>query len=508
MYFIEKSDIGDFQNRVIVAMFLDCYKGEIKFHHYVDKFHFVGSISRTPAYSSKLISGDPNPDPSKLQDIYIFNVPPIEEGVKDQGTVYKYAGSHSSRPFTFVTLSSDFIKDYKLFIANPYRFLCEKFGSKDWLKDYPELFQIKPKEKEKKETELPEEIKEPEDMLHYKYKAAPYCDKDLFAKHSGETEAEDVVEIDRFITSLKGTLAFTRPEWLNDPFDCDCEIPIFELFPLLLMSAKSNTIYTGPGSLFSMPNADIKDWWDSLSDEDKQTVIDAFDELADKISQDPESNKEKLDDRFPEDLTKLLSLLNKLKFGQEKSITPSQLRQLVLRYSEIRFNLTNIKDEFRVLSLAGVYNDILMWGYYGNGGKGACLSHRMTDLKHGITNSENAKDAQASICIYGKVAYEKEKPSYTPSQGKGVDNILDYVVESVFTKYEGWKHEGEFRYILMGGNVKDSQAICVDSIVQNCYLGVKAKDTALFNLFDSAGWPIRADQIKRLSKHDKEYRIV
>ena len=175
----------------------------------------------------------------------------------------------------------------------------------------------------------------------------------------------------------------------------------------------------------------------------------------------------------------------------------------------MRNRLVNLKNEFRILSLAHSEKDILMWGYYGNSGQGVCLRHKQNDIRNGIIKSKDAKKYHADFCIYGEMNYTAEKPKFNPTSGVGVDGILEYIIECVFTKYNIWEHEKEYRYVLMGRDVKDSGAICIKSNLEHRFMGVKYNDVQLYKEMDRTNtWPDRNKDVDYLVKHSTKYELI
>ena len=108
-----------------------------------------------------------------------------------------------------------------------------------------------------------------------------------------------------------------------------------------------------------------------------------------------------------------------------------------------------------------------------------------------------------------KIVHEKKKPIYNDKSGVwDVRNIMSFVVDCVFTKFEAWEHENEFRYVLLGGDTRKTNVICVKSALNKCYFGVNAEKVALYKKLEkNPGWPITKDKMVQLKKHDTEYRI-
>ena len=50
------------------------------------------------------------------------------------------------------------------------------------------------------------------------------------------------------------------------------------------------------------------------------------------------------------------------------------------------------------------------------------------------------------------------------------DNVFEYVMRCIFTKYSGWKHENEYRYVLME-KVFNQDYIAINSTIQEYNMG-------------------------------------
>ena len=151
-----------------------------------------------------------------------------------------------------------------------------------------------------------------------------------------------------------------------------------------------------------------------------------------------------------------------------------------------------------------------MWGYYGDCSKGVCLNHKKEDLHNGINKSKAVESSGACLCIYGHIDYKKEKPIYFSKSGElTMKNILSFVVKCVFTKYEDWEHENEIRYVLLGGNVRNQDVICVDSILNKCFFGVNSEDVDIYRRLDlEKKWPVSRHRMVHLEKHPTKYEII
>ena len=472
MFFINKDNIIDFQNRCVIALFLD-FHADVIFEEYVEKNHFKGRLL-----------GD-----NQIEDIYLFYVPQFVEGKEDRGIVYKYRGAKTKRKFRYIAISNEYIEEYVEFKNNPYDYICQFFIQKKWDKKYNKLLVSD-------SIKIDVNSKE-SDLLLVKYKSDPanLTEKD-YRKLLDEKEAMPD-RLKYFMNALDGELAFTKPEWLNDPFDCDCEIPIMDIFPSMLRGAMLATRYNADATS-AIDEHKLLNWWDGVLPEIKKEIISDFDNLAFL----PKDDVVKYENKARNIIEELYKNYQNMNIGVEKS------NLILQRYCSMRNRLVNLKNEFRILSLAHSEKDILMWGYYGNSGQGVCLRHKQNDIRNGIIESEDAKTFHADFCIYGNMDYSSQKPTFNPTSGVGVDGILEYIIKCVFTKYEIWEHEKEYRYVLIGRDVKDSGAICIKSNIEHRFMGVKYDDVRLYKEMDRRkAWPDGNKNVDYLMKHSTEYKL-
>lgn len=122
-----------------------------------------------------------------------------------------------------------------------------------------------------------------------------------------------------------------------------------------------------------------------------------------------------------------------------------------------------LKDRFRVLCTTDRYNNILMWSYYGEDHKGFCYSYKKSEILSQLNKY------YSGICFYGYVKYDENRPKYKHVKREleelsGVKHILD----CIFTKYERWAHEEEFRFIIV---YNDKDYYTIKTEIHNIYEG-------------------------------------
>lgn len=103
-----------------------------------------------------------------------------------------------------------------------------------------------------------------------------------------------------------------------------------------------------------------------------------------------------------------------------------------------------LKDKFRVLCTTDRHDNILMWSYYGEDHKGFCYSYRKSEILSSLSEKYNG------ICFYGYVKYEPKRPKYKHIKRELEDlSNIKHLLNCLFTKYENWRHEEEFRFIIV-----------------------------------------------------------
>lgn len=111
-------------------------------------------------------------------------------------------------------------------------------------------------------------------------------------------------------------------------------------------------------------------------------------------------------------------------------------------------NNIDMRDKFRVLCLTHQYDNILMWSYYSQSHKGYCFQFSYNDLIDEISNIK-----VSGLCIYGKVNYNKKRPPQKSKVNYFSFTDLKFYINAIFTKYLEWKHEKEFRFVIVSQNL-------------------------------------------------------
>jgi len=369
----------------------------------------------------------------------LFNTPASGKS----GIVYRAVNNKIKENFKYFMFENGFLKEYKSFVDNPFEYIKYNFHEKEWERKHSSLFISKP----------------PKVKDLYKYKSNPIN--------------EDEESMNLFHDFIQGKLTFVNPIGVNDPFDCDCEIPIADTLQLLLYKAILKTKY----GTMSAPKVSL------------ELITNAINSIL-KENQD-------IDNVSDWEIQKILYTIYNKDEKKEKKVNDEKINLIVDYYRSMVNQVFNLKNEFRILCMANNPKDILMWGYYGNSGKGICCQHYGADIEKAISERKD------KICIYGKVKYpdSNQKPQLPLSTADMADNIFQFIVEYTFTKYERWKHEDEFRYVLIGEKFI-SDYITIDSKVEKYYLGCKNDEVELYKKISWTKNPYK------LQKHPKEYELI
>lgn len=430
VFFIDKDDAIEFQNRCVIAIFLDTHP-HIRFVKYIDINIFWGIIDDIETV------------------IYLFDTPKTGSQV---GCVFRSRNRRVSKPIhQYMLFSKRFLDEYTEYRDNVYEYIMGHFFS-CWKKYFGGLFISK----------------EPEREMSFKYKKCVV---------EGKDDREYTAQLGLYFKDfLDGSLVFSNPKTFNDPFDCDCDLPDLNSKINLLWNAFNSLKYSGRGST-SVKKEDVE----NILIEEEQ-VDNEKDNIKNIICRIIEMGKK--DDRT----------------DKSKLTTPETIEAIEEFYRRMLYQVHNLKERFRVFCTGDKPDDILMWGYYCDGGNGVCCKYDRRDIVNSILSERSD-----CICVYGNVDYQDNKPQYNYITDDLADNVFEYVMRCVFTKYSGWKHENEFRYVLME-RMFNCDYIAVNSPVQEYYLGCKMDSDSMLltkNYLVSKGV-----SIKVLEKSPDMYKLI
>ena len=159
---------------------------------------------------------------------------------------------------------------------------------------------------------------------------------------------------------------------------------------------------------------------------------------------------------------------------------------------EFKFVVFNYKDEFRVLCLTPIMDNIPMWGYYANSHDGVCVGHTLSDYISVTKNNYNG------LIIYGDINYSPIRPKYIVFHYM-LNNIylIVQIIKNCFTKYIGWEEEKEFRILT---SINGFSQNLINSTQGNDYINLKGTTAELYlgvNYTSNYVLPPFAKQLKK-----------
>ena len=163
-------------------------------------------------------------------------------------------------------------------------------------------------------------------------------------------------------------------------------------------------------------------------------------------------------------------------------------------------NSIDISDMFRVLCLTKDCRNILMWSYYASNHSGYCFGFDLNDIIKSVE-----KQKINGICIIGPVKYKKNRPDIVIKKNKFFfSDIKDYI-DVTFTKYKEWKHEKEYRMVMISDDFRMNKEyakeyISIQAPVKEYIYGCKStKSIKGIN---------KIIKEKRLCKDDEKYFLI
>jgi hypothetical protein len=475
MFFLNKDNLDEFIRRFIISIFLKFHKN-IKFQNYSYKDTSKNQI-QFKGYDT---------EEQQSINICLFEKPADNSIVTH---IYQMNKKKDENNLKYYRLAKGFMEEYKKFIKNPYEFITENFTeyynqSKIQFKsqqgsffeaDLQSLFDclnLEIKEKSNKSKKL------------YKYKSDPQ-----YNSKRNNLEMEESQE--RFLHFLDGGITFTNPILFNDPFDCDCNISAqSDFFPKIIFNSIKKTKYD-PQSSQKATKGEV----DKAVNREAKDLISSY------------QNKQNHEETVKQLLRDILEEIYK---DDNKDGINKKIDKIYDYYAKMMQNFDfDFKENFRILCMAKDPKDISMWGYYGDGGKGVCCEYSSDAIVDAISELSTPV-----MCIYGDVEYSKDnkKPEYEPKNDLMFDNILNYIVDCIFTKYKSWENEKEFRYVLLPLDGKSWDSMYSTSQNPN-YIEVKTKiDDYFFGCScDKVPYYEATPSIKKkhvLKKDSKMYKLI
>ncbi|MFT6205611.1 MAG: hypothetical protein ACJA1O_003234 [Spirosomataceae bacterium] len=241
-------------------------------------------------------------------------------------------------------------------------------------------------------------------------------------------------------------LFFNSPENFNDPYDCTQSIVLEELSDDLVSEYYSKS--------FKSERAEelIPKLFDrSIS---REQYIELFKIIAEK-------NHGKRDSLRLDQLISEEGLEEDEIFNQQVDDNADTIREMVGRIIKNTMILIrkNMAENHGVCCFSERYDEMLMWSYYADGHSGFCLEFD--------TSSEPFTKMK-------KVNYVQNIPSFSPSRLLEGDKDDDFIETFLCTKFEGWKHEREWRVL---HQEKGTVYAYESKQLTGIYLGAKINDT-------------------------------
>lgn len=129
-------------------------------------------------------------------------------------------------------------------------------------------------------------------------------------------------------------------------------------------------------------------------------------------------------------------------------------------------NNRNQSNIFKIFCTTGESKDIIMWSYYGYGHKGCCLEYSKLDIIQQLTDLK-----MDGFCICGNVKYSVKRPKYRFNSKELTYSMLKKYIDCVFTKAQQWKHEKEYRFVIVSKDIKNVVSLKVP--IKKIYCGCK-----------------------------------
>lgn len=165
-------------------------------------------------------------------------------------------------------------------------------------------------------------------------------------------------------------------------------------------------------------------------------------------------------------------------------------------------NNKDMSSLFRVLCMTPMHKNILMWSYYAKDHKGYCFEFDYDDIVRAIRQLKIN-----GICIIGTVDYNKKRPPQKSKINTFSYTDLKFYIKATFTKYEEWKHEREYRFVLIsedysfGESFQANEFITMDIPIKKIFRGVNGSPAPIYDSHH------RSLSFTALRKDDKDYLL-
>jgi hypothetical protein len=241
-------------------------------------------------------------------------------------------------------------------------------------------------------------------------------------------------------------LFFNSPLSFNDPFDCAHSIALEELSDELVCKfyAKSFKSDATEQLMSKLLNRSIL----------REEYVELF-----KVFE--KNSTVKRNDLPFEELVLGEAIRNDEVFNEQKDSNISAIKEIVNGIVQRTLDAikNNMTENYGVCCFSEACDEMLMWSYYADGHTGFCLEF---------------DTANEPFTKLKKVNYVKDIPKYDPNLLLNGHKGDDIVEKFLCTKFEGWKHEREWRILH-----KSKQTIYgyESNQLTGIYLGAKIDDT-------------------------------
>lgn len=149
-----------------------------------------------------------------------------------------------------------------------------------------------------------------------------------------------------------------------------------------------------------------------------------------------------------------------------------------------------VSNCFRAFCSTESSTNIPMWAYYGEDHKGYCFEYAQADIINALINTN-----LDVLCIIGNVTYSSKRPNcFLPCNSFSYTNIKKFI-DCTFTKYDGWKHEREYRFVLISKSFNaNNSAFQVSIPIKDILRGCNNQGKTIRN---SSKKPLNTRQLKK-----------
>jgi hypothetical protein len=240
---------------------------------------------------------------------------------------------------------------------------------------------------------------------------------------------------------------------------------------------KDNTIHFASPNSFNDPfDSTIPFRYDLISDKE---LLKAYYKIIKKDK--PNISRQEMRNKAREELKK----------GIVKSPDyPEKAREIIGQYNA---------NMFGIFSIAGKYDDLLMWSHYANNHKGFCMGFKYELLIEYCTQHFFKKE---KVLESRPVIYQEDYPIIIPT----IEDDIEFMIRPLTYKSKVWEYENEYRLIVYEGANVDVviPSEIFEGIVLGCKMSLEMKNE-IKAIADKKNIPI-ADSKMHLEKYALQYR--